>query len=714
LCRVGSRQAKICTPPSPWLKSATAWLKSAKTIIAAFRLSVRDVLPNVPFLNWLNSFYNFLRLVGVLLPQMQPKDQNSKLPDRARCVINARILLITLGFSILVMPAPQRVKAQEQPAPLVARISLAQGEVAALRGGSKDWVATTANAPVERGGTIATGPVSRTELQLDNANVLRLDQGSEVTVAELARARIQIQVASGLVNFAISKGTEADVEIDTPIMAIHVLSEGVYRIQVISAEYAQLTVCRGRAEVTTSQGSMNLGNGQIIYVKGREIPEYQLAQALGKDDWDRWNDERDRTIAGAQSWQFTNRYYTGSEDLDRYGDWAQVPGYGWCWTPYVEAGWAPYRKGRWVSDPYYEWTWVAYEPWGWAPYHYGRWIFYDGNWCWWPEVGAKGARPVWGPGYVAFLGFGGRAEGSAPGIEFDSFGWCPLGPHDRFNPWWGSGHTFTFTAIANIDNADSAPNGPAEPAYGSNLRGLLTNVHLRGAVTTASAQDFANGRFGHDLYPVNEMLLEQGTLIQGPLPVSPTKASLQLVNRPVNRAALPTTAARGQHFIAGSTGAAPRTSLPAGQTNDSQRPSASVPARTGLTTPATRQDRVGTQQDTTAGADAVRTVPAQPGTSSGWRGFGGGNRITRPPDSLEKPSAEGLTKAEPAPPNAQSRPLTPAPQGNQGGWQHFGSQPAPANRGGGIAGSQSPSGGNRGDSGPSSESPAPRGGVYRL
>jgi len=683
-----------------------------------------------------------------------------------------RTLLITLGILTLVLLGPQRVKAQDEPAPGeasiakdesapgVARISVIQGEVSTMRGDSKDWVATTVNAPVAQGDSIATGPGSRTELQLDYANVLRLDQATEAKVAELTRTRIQIQVPSGLVDFAVFKGTEADVEIDTPNMAIHPLGEGVYRIQVNSAEDTQLTVRKGQAEVTTPQGSTNVDKGQVIYVKGTDNPEYRLAQAEGKDDWDRWNDDRDHTITDAQAWQHTNRYYTGSEDLDRYGHWDQVPGYDWCWTPYVNAGWVPYRDGRWVSDPYYGWTWVGYEPWGWAPYHYGRWFSYGSNWCWWPGVGFYGPRPIWGPGYVSFFGFGGRHGGFGLGFGFDSIGWCPLGPRDRFNPWWGRGRGFNSINITNINDVRTGRfNGPAGRTYGSNLQGIMTNAHLRGAITTVSSQNFANGRIAHNLQPVNENMLRQGSLMQGTLPVTPTKASRQPVNRPVNRAALPTAAANNQHFFTRSAGPASRASLPAGQMNpmaNGQRAGANVPARAGSMAPATRPGMVGTRQNTAIGAQAARPVTGQPGTQAGWQRFGGGNQITRSPAAMNRPGAGGQQKAAPAPQNAQPRQLTPAPQGNQGGWQRFGSQAAPgagrtapmgtasprtvapqsvqprqatpqgnqggwqrfssqparANRGAGVAAPQGQGGWNRSEPRPSGgwSSPAPRGG----
>ncbi len=159
--------------------------------------------------------------------------------------------------------------------------------------------------------------------------------------------------------------------------------------------------------------------------------QYKLAEAPSNDSWDSWNNERDRLIYDAQSWGKTNRYYTGSEDLDTYGRWVTVPDYGPVWTPAVGPGWAPYRSGRWVWEPGWGWTWVSYEPWGWAPYHYGRWFVYNSSWVWWPgpAYGYPRYRPVWAPAYVSFFGFGGGV-GVGVGFGFGSVGWLPIGPCD--------------------------------------------------------------------------------------------------------------------------------------------------------------------------------------------------------------------------------------------------------------------------------------------
>ena len=141
------------------------------------------------------------------------------------------------------------------------------------------------------------------------------------------------------------------------------------------------------------------------------------------------------------SWRKTDRYYTGSEDLDQNGTWTTVPDYGQVWVPHQDPNWAPYRDGRWVYQPYYGWTWVSYEPWGWAPYHYGRWMLYGAGWAWWPG-------PVYG--IPATIRFGRQrmspslvseaasdSESVSDSVSVRPVGWLPSGPGDWYHPWYG-------------------------------------------------------------------------------------------------------------------------------------------------------------------------------------------------------------------------------------------------------------------------------------
>jgi hypothetical protein len=557
-----------------------------------------------------------------------------------------RLLLITLA--ILTMGCfiaskvraqnppeePQEPQAPQAPQTAVARLSVIHGDVSTMRGDSGEWVAGTVNTPVVPGDKVATADRSRAEVQLDFANIMRLDQRTEAKVADLAQNKIQIQLSSGLVDFSIFKGTEADVEIDTPNMGVHPLAEGLYRVQVNSATETQLTVLRGQAEVLTDQGNTKVEAGQIIFIHGADNPEYRVDQAPGRDDFDKWAGDRDRQITQAQTWQHTDPQYTGANDLDAYGQWEQVPGYDFCWTPQVDMGWAPYRMGRWGYEPYWGWTWISAEPWGWAPYHYGRWFMYGDRWHWWPGRGFGGGRPAWGPGYVSFFGFGGRGFGV--GVGFGSIGWLPLGPRDVFHPWYGGGRGFNVININEFHSRGAGFTTPGGRPYGSNLENMMSNGRVRGALTNVSQHDFVNGHMSHGM-PVSEGMLHSASVMRGSLPVTPTRAILG--NRVGNPGSFRSGGANSEHFFSRS----------------------STPGRFGGNTGAfgARGNGMATGR---AGMEAGRQ-PGQGASNNNWSRYATGNQAGRPAGNA--PSFGGQRS-------------TPAPQGNQGSWRGFSSRPAPS------------------------------------
>lgn len=419
----------------------------------------------------------------------------------------------------------------EGPAPAVARISFIRGDVSTQRGDSGDWGGTSINAPVVRGDQVATGENARTEIQLDYANILRLAAHSQAKIADLTPRRIQVQVGQGYASYTMLKGSEADVEIDSPNVAVRPLRAGRYRVQVNSDSETDVIVREGEAEITTPQGSTRVHAGEIISIRGTDQPEYKVSSAPDRDDWDIWNSDRDHVVRDSESVGHTNRYYTGVNDLDSYGHWVYVPGYGNVWQPYQEATWAPYQTGRWVWEPYYGWTWVSYEPWGWAPYHYGRWFYYGNNWCWWPGPLYVGYRPLWSPAFVFFVGFGHRA-----GFGFGSIGWFPVGPFDPFFPWYGRGfnrvNVVNITNITVINNFHGrggfiAPLGVrGRQPFFSNAHLALTDPHVRGAITSVSAENF--GRGGHEglRHGVEEHELRESRVMTANLPVVPSRESL--------------------------------------------------------------------------------------------------------------------------------------------------------------------------------------------
>src|SRR5215469_16971361 len=105
--------------------------------------------------------------------------------------VKNRRLILAFQFVLLTSVVnPFRSRAEEG-SPGVARVSFIQGEVSALRGDSDDWMGVGVNTPLVAGDTIATGDDARTEVQLDFATLLRLDQESAVQIATLDSGLIQ-------------------------------------------------------------------------------------------------------------------------------------------------------------------------------------------------------------------------------------------------------------------------------------------------------------------------------------------------------------------------------------------------------------------------------------------------------------------------------------------------------------------------------------------
>ena len=397
----------------------------------------------------------------------------------------------------------------------VARISLMNGDVNVRRGDSGEWVAGVINAPLLTDDRIATGQNSRTEVQFDSANILRMGGNAEIRLSQLEAGRYQMELARGTVTFRVLRPSNANVEVDTPSVSVRPSKIGIYRITVNDAGESEITARTGEVEVFTPRGSQWVSTGQTMVARGTTAdPEFQMVNAIPVDDWDRWNDSRDRVLSQSPGYQYVGPGIYGVEDLDAYGTWTDVPQYGPVWRPTaVGPGWAPYQSGRWVWEDWYGWTWVSYDPWGWAPYHYGRWFWDTGyGWCWYP--GVFGVRHYWSPALVAFFGFG---HGVGFGFGFGNIGWVPLAPFEVFHPWWGRGYYGGgFGRGFNVTNV--------------NITNVYRNARVVNGISAVGAADFRSGRFNSVMRPGANEVREAG-LVRGQMPISPTSANLHFSNR---------------------------------------------------------------------------------------------------------------------------------------------------------------------------------------
>ena len=561
----------------------------------------------------------------------------------------------------------------------VARISMIHGDVSTQRGDSGDWSAATLNAPMVSGDKVSTGSDARAEIQLDYANVLRLGDNSQASIANLTKKNIQIQLGQGIANYTVSKDSEAEPEIDTPNVSVHPAHhDGVFRVEVRPDGDTIVIVRKGEAQIATPQGSTEVRSGEMATIRGNSSDaQYKISDAPGSDDWDRWNNDRDRIIENAEAWHHTNRYYTGAEDLDTYGRWKNVPDYGDVWVPNEPDGWVPYRDGNWVWEPYYGWTWVGYEPWGWAPYHYGRWFWADNAWAWWPGPVYAGYNPFWAPAYVSFWGWGGGWGFGIGWGGWGGFGWFPIGPCDWFHPWWGGwGGRFgvvnvTNINITNINNVNRF--GGIAPLHNglrySNLA-HLNDRHIGRALSTVNASRFGTGRVR--AVAATPAQLKGARMMTGNLPVVPTRSSLSASGRP----AAPSTVRNSgpQHFFGNSRNAMRPASFQqqTARLQESMQRSHVTPLEAGgrvaANTPAARGTAAfGTAQKPSAGMPAARettavTRNAGNQAATAQNGNRGGYRPFTPPNNNARTMGTN---------NAQRNVGSTAVPANRGGYRPF-------------------------------------------
>ena len=349
--------------------------------------------------------------------------------------------------------------ASAEELPEVARIQRVEGNVAfsdALQTAgtsteqvneeNRQWVEATANQPFSVGDRIYTRDNSRASLAFSGRNFARLDPNTSLDVVSLYDDRTQLALRDGSAFFDVGYLDNGEIfEVGTPHGAIDFVQPGLYNVGFDNDGNVLVSVLSGLAQVVGLSGSGQISKGEMLTLAGATAAEVLLSRLDGRDagylvdDYYRYQypnvyDGRyvnyDAYLNDPyyydpyrryQSYQYVNYDIPGVYDLDYYGDWHDVSGYGYAWRPRVDQGWVPYQQGYWVNDYPYGMTWVSSEPWGYTPYHYGRWVNAGNQWYWVPD--GRNATPTYAPALVAFLP-----------IDNNQIGWVPLGPGDPYAP----------------------------------------------------------------------------------------------------------------------------------------------------------------------------------------------------------------------------------------------------------------------------------------
>jgi hypothetical protein len=429
----------------------------------------------------------------------------------------------------------------QDPSGRVARLNHAEGSVSFQPGGENDWLAAELNRPLVTGDNLWVDENSRAEVHI-GSTAFHLGAKTGITFLEVSDRAVQIRLAQGSLIAHIRHVDEADFyEIDTPNVAFVVIQPGDYRIDVDpDGNRTDITVWRGRGEVTGGGSTYTVVANQYATFTGGDSLNYNVDQAPEQDGFDSWASDRDQDEERSDAANYVSRDMTGYEDLDGYGTWNYVAGYGQAWRPTgVASGWVPYRYGNWAWVAQWGWTWVEEEPWGFAPFHYGRWAFAGNGWVWVP--GPSMVRPVYAPALVGWVG-------GSPNFHFSAgagVGWFPLAPGEVFVPGYGVSRAYlnrvniTNTAVSaarvsSVYNTGVINRSADNTAY--------ANRSVNGGVTVVSRDTFVNARpVGRNVISVPAQELAAAP-VSRTVGVEPVRSSVLGAGRPVtNRPPVPVT-----------------------------------------------------------------------------------------------------------------------------------------------------------------------------
>lgn len=300
------------------------------------------------------------------------------------------------------------------------RLSNVEGDVRVVQDGEVIADPALANLPLFEGSEITTGNEGRAEIQFEDGSIVRLSPNTTLALSVLQKqgtaTRTEIVMNSGLAYFELQPNTpEHSVRVNYGPAAFTASAFSVVRV-IGDAPPASLAVFSGSIHLARGENlQLDMHSGQSVSLEVNNSTPYNVTDSIEPDSWDSWNSDRDEVLNAesadrtAATGSLKDYPSVGLSDLDANGNWYNVPGQGYVWSPYDAqlegASWDPYGYGHWVYYPRYGYVWVSDYAWGYAPFQCGLWNYFDNfGWGWAP---GQGCSPWWGAGFYGAGYYGG-------------------------------------------------------------------------------------------------------------------------------------------------------------------------------------------------------------------------------------------------------------------------------------------------------------------
>ncbi len=324
--------------------------------------------------------------------------------------IAKRRLGTMLATSLLLATVFTAASVSAQSKARIVRLSEVQGTVQIDRAAGDGFDKAFMNLPVIEGSKVKTGKDGRAEIEFEDGSALRLAPSSEVAFTALSlgndgQKMSTVQLVSGTVYANLQPKNAYGKEKAGDEFVLNFGQESIavpdpahFRVELNADSKAVVAVFKGKVNATAPAGQIEIGEKHSATIDPAKLDatnddakkeafvvakNYETEPA---DAWDHQQSDYHDRYASAGGSSIASPYAYGMSDLNYYGSFMTVPGYGNVWQPYfIGANWSPFQDGGWAYYPGAGYVFASGYPWGWMPYRYGNWAFAPGfGWIWQP------------------------------------------------------------------------------------------------------------------------------------------------------------------------------------------------------------------------------------------------------------------------------------------------------------------------------------------
>jgi len=293
--------------------------------------------------------------------------------------------LVALTFAACVLVALPAVADSQAR---IVRLSDVHGSVQIDKNTGLGFENAFLNLPITQGTQLKTLTDGRVEVEFEDGSSLRLTPNSMIRFSTLGLSdsgqRISvIELVEGMAYMNWLGKDEVTLNFSREKISLNRAAH--FRLDT-SAEASNVAVFKGDVEVEGPAGKLVVEKRKTATFDPANDDKSTVVAKIVEGPFDTWDKEasayHDQYAKNANS----SPYGYGLSDMNYYGSYTSVPGYGMMWQPFFTGiGWDPFMNGAWGWYPGYGYMFASAYPWGWLPYRYGNWMFVPGfGWMWQP------------------------------------------------------------------------------------------------------------------------------------------------------------------------------------------------------------------------------------------------------------------------------------------------------------------------------------------